>query len=92
MQPEWRRDGRELFYVSADGKLMAADVATEGQTFSAAVPRPLFSVEIPEPLAPYSTDYAVSDDGQRFLVNTLAEQPTRPSLTVILNWPGGQNR
>jgi hypothetical protein len=40
---------------------------------------------------PSSTDYAVSHDGQRFLVNTLAEQPTRPSLTVILNWPGGQS-
>ena len=42
--------------------------------------------EVPEPIAPYPTDYAVTADGQRFLVNTVVDQPTRPALTVILNW------
>jgi Tol biopolymer transport system component len=92
MQPEWRRDGRELFYVSSDRKLMAVSVTTDGETFSAGVPRPLFEVDLPEPTAPYPNDYAVSADGQRFLVNTVVDQPNRPSLTVVLNWAAGLKR
>jgi len=45
-----------------------------------------------EPIAPYATDYAVTADGQRFLVNTILDQPTRPALTVILNWMAALNR
>ena len=86
MQPEWRRDGKELFYISADGKLTAVPVTTDGATFSAGTPHALFDVEVPEPNPPYPTDYAVTADGQRFLVNTVVDQPTRPALTVILNW------
>jgi hypothetical protein len=86
MEPEWRRDGKELFYVSSDGKMMAVDVGTASPTFSAGVPHALFNVEILEAVGPYPTDYAVSNDGQRFLINTVVDQPTRPSLTVVLNW------
>jgi serine/threonine protein kinase len=86
MQPEWRGDGKELFFISGDGHLMAAEVTTAPPTFSASVPRALFAVEVPEPAAPFSTDYAITADGQRFLINTVVEQPVRPSLTVILNW------
>ena len=88
-QPEWRRDGKELFYISADGKLTAVPVTTDGATFSAGTPRALFDVEVPEPNPPFPTDYAVTADGQRFLVNTVVDQPTRPALTVILNWTSG---
>ena len=86
MQPEWRRDGTELFYISADGKLTAVPVVTTETTFTAGTPRALFDVEVPEPTAPYPTDYAVTADGQRYLVNTVVDQPMRPALTVILNW------
>jgi hypothetical protein len=85
MQPEWRRDGRELFYISADGRMMAVPVTTDGATFEAGVPRALFEVDVPEPSAPYPTHYAVSSDGRRFLVNTVVDQQNRPPLTVILN-------
>jgi Tol biopolymer transport system component len=88
-QPEWRRDGKELFYISADGRLTAVPVTTDGPTFSAGTPRRLFDVEVPEPNPPFPTDYAVSADGQRFLVNTVVDQPTRPALTVILDWTSG---
>ena len=91
MQPEWRRDGKELFYISADGKLTAVPVVTGQASFTAGTPRALFDVAVPEPTAPYSTDYAVTADGQRFLVNTVIDQPTRPALTVILNWIAGLN-
>jgi hypothetical protein len=92
MQPEWRRDGKELFYVSADGKLTAVPVVTEQAAFTAGTPRPLCDIEAPEPTAPYPTHYAVTADGQRFLVNTVVDQPTRPALTVILNWTAALNK
>jgi hypothetical protein len=76
MQPEWRRDGKELFYISADGKLMAVDVTTGGAAFDAGVPRALFDVDIPEATAPYPSDSAVTAAGQRFLVNTVVDQPS----------------
>jgi hypothetical protein len=52
MQPEWRRDGKELFYIGADGKMMAVAVISDTGTFETGVPRPLFDVETPEPTAP----------------------------------------
>ena len=73
----------------AEGKLTALPVTTDGATFSAGTPHALFDVEVPEPNPPFPTDYAVTADGQRFLVNTVVDQPTRPALTVILNWTAG---
>ena len=66
---------------------MAVPVTTEGSTFSRdGIPRALFDVQMPEQIPPYPTDYAVAMNGQRFLVNTVVDQPVRPALTVILNW------
>ena len=92
MQPEWRRDGRELFYISRDRKLMAVAVTTDADTFAAGVPEVLFDVDVPEANAPYPNDYAVSADGQRFLVNTLLDQPSGPALAVVLNWTAKSGR
>jgi Tol biopolymer transport system component len=92
MQPEWRRDGKELFYISPQGKLTAVPVVTGEAAFTAGMPRALFDVEVPEPTAPFPTHYAVTADGQRFLVNTVIDQPTRPSLTVIFNWTAALNK
>jgi hypothetical protein len=83
---------RQLFYISADGKMTAVPVTTDGATFSAGTPRTLFDVEVPEPNPPFPTDHAVTADGQRFLVNTVVDQPTRPALTVILNWTADLNK
>jgi eukaryotic-like serine/threonine-protein kinase len=85
MEPEWRRDGRELFFLGADGKIMAVPVTIDGE-FQAGVPRALFDVDVPEATAPFQSQYAVTADGQRFLVNTVVDQPNRFALTVILNW------
>jgi hypothetical protein len=86
MQPEWRRDGKELFFVSPDRKLIAVPVTTDGGTFGVGVPHTLFDVEMLEASAPFPTEYAVSADGQRFLVNTVIEQASHPTLTAVLNW------
>jgi serine/threonine protein kinase/Tol biopolymer transport system component len=85
-EPRWRRDGRELYYLAPDGKLMAVDV-TVGSTFVAGTARPLFQTRRREHIA--SADlfsYDVSADGQRFLVNTDVGEVTSSPLTVVLNW------
>jgi serine/threonine protein kinase/Tol biopolymer transport system component len=85
----WRRDGRELFFLSADNRLMAATVNGQGSAFEIGVVRTLFEVR-PRPgsyLGYGSGDvYGVSPDGQRFLVNTaMVGQETAP-VTLVVNW------
>ena len=85
MQPRWRADGRELFYVQLDGSLMR--VALEaGASLRAAAPQPLFKTPIPPVLNPYRMDYVVADDGQRFLMKVPLKS-TEPAITVVVNWP-----
>ena len=80
-QPRWRRDGKQIFFLALDRKLMAADVLL-GSSFQAMPPRPLF-----ETRARYTgTAYDVAPDGKRFLVNTILSGETSPPLTVVLNW------
>lgn len=88
-QVRWRRDGKELFYLGLGNTLMAVPiaVASGGQRIEAGTAVPLFRANpigsSPETTV-YAQQYAVSPDGQRFLVNTTAEV-TSP-ITVILNW------
>ena len=77
----WSQDGRELFYYSADGKIMAAEIKP-GAQFQAGVPKPLFEVR----LATGNTNFAVAKDG-RFLLPVLLEQTASVPMTVVLNWP-----
>jgi hypothetical protein len=79
--PEGGPDGRELFYVSADNKLMSVSFRS-GAALEPSVPRELFA--LPSGDNQFSP-YDVTSDGQRFLVRTPAEQANR-SLTVIINW------
>jgi Tol biopolymer transport system component len=82
VSPRWRADGRELFYVAADGRLMAVAV-TPGPTFRWSAPQALFeTIFRGGTYAPF----AVSRDGQRFLMNTPSRIDAAP-ITVIVNWP-----
>ena len=82
MQPRWRRDGKELYYLAADGTLMAAEIASEGPPMSG-MPRPLFRTRLsPSPNVP---QYDVTADGSRFLVIEPAGAGGEP-ITFLLNW------
>jgi serine/threonine protein kinase len=81
-QVRWRKDGKELFFLSNDKKMMAADVKTSDSSFQIAALRPLFQTHI-EDISSYN--YDVSPDGQRFLCNYTLEQSTA-ELTLIVNW------
>jgi dipeptidyl aminopeptidase/acylaminoacyl peptidase len=82
-EPKWRRDGKELFYLAPDGSLMAVDV-TPGQGLEIGVPKVLFHTHPGD--ATDRNRYAVSGDGQRFLIESRASQPASTSITVVLNW------
>jgi Tol biopolymer transport system component len=88
--PRWRRDGKELFYLSPDRKLMAAPVkAGPGAqpVFEVAVPLALFEVRVPATIPGHNSFvYAVAADGKRFLVNTSPSEAAETPLTVIVNW------
>jgi hypothetical protein len=92
MQPEWRRDGKELFYLSADRRIMAVPIALDGKAVVVGKPQPLFSVDVAEPVAPYPNDYAVSADGQRFVVTLVAKPQTPQALTILYNWTSSLRR
>jgi len=81
-QPRWRRDGRELFYLAADYRLMSVDVQP-GPRFG--TPKPLFHTQVIEELRERRDHYAVNRDGTRFLVST--PRPVQPPITILLNWP-----
>ena len=85
-QPRWRRDGKELFYLSLDGKLMAVNV-TEGPTFIAGAPQSLFQALVVrgrrESLLGVLR-WDVAPDGKHFLINTW--KTSSEPLTVVLNW------
>ena len=87
-QPRWRADGKELYFVAPDEKLMAASVTTTGTTFSAGTPVPLFPVTLAPGLGANNQQYAVSRDG-RFLINQPVEESTTAPITLILNWHPG---
>jgi serine/threonine protein kinase/Tol biopolymer transport system component len=80
--PRWRRDGRELFYLAADGKMMAVDVRP-GPEFQAGIPAPLFQT------APGTVVGDVSADGRRFLLVTPVGPSASAPFTVVLNWTTG---
>jgi Tol biopolymer transport system component len=85
-QPQWRSDGRELFYLGLDGKLMAAPISASPAGIQAAEPRALFDTGIIGSLFERRNHYAVTRDGQRFLVNLSAEDEGSAPITVVVNW------
>ncbi|MCI0416497.1 protein kinase [bacterium] len=84
-QPRWRRDGKELFYLSLERKVMSVEVSEKDGELRVSVPQPLFKTLITTPSYPFGSDYDITADGQRFLTST-SITPTRRPISVILNW------
>jgi dipeptidyl aminopeptidase/acylaminoacyl peptidase len=82
-QARWRADGKELFYISPDKKLMAVSIDTSSGKLVAGVPHSLFQTRITAPRI-VLFQYAVSPDGKRFLINSLPSVGAAP-LTVLMN-------
>jgi len=84
----WRRDAQEIFYIAIDGLLMSVPIkpAKDGSALAAGSPERLFQTRVGGPIQANSRQqYMVSPNGQRFLLNTLAEELPTP-ITVALNF------
>jgi serine/threonine protein kinase/Tol biopolymer transport system component len=86
VQPRWRRDQKELFYLALDGRLMAVDVKIGASSFEVGTPRALFNTGITASFVDRRNQYLVTREGQRFLVNVSVEDENSAPITVVLNW------
>jgi serine/threonine protein kinase/Tol biopolymer transport system component len=88
-EPQWRGDGKELFFVASDGTLMATPIRGD-EPLDIGTPRALFSLG-PEKSNAFSqaghvSSYDAKRDGQRFLIERLSSADVRSTLTVLVNW------
>jgi serine/threonine protein kinase len=88
-QPRWRADGNELFYLGPDRKIMAVEIKEDGPNFAAGSPRLLLETRAAAPVFPGASSYAVTRDGQRFLLITPIEESSPSPITLVLNWTAG---
>jgi Tol biopolymer transport system component len=84
-EPRWRGDGKELFFLAPDNRLIALQVRIGEGSFQAGAIEPLFQTRT----TGFGWRYDVSRDGQRFLVNTPLPDTSSSSseITLIVNWP-----
>jgi hypothetical protein len=85
IQPAWRADGKEIFYLGGDGKMMSVSVELGTASFKLGKPIPLFQTRLESDVIPQQ--YDVSADGQRFLLAQPLEESASVPITVIVNWP-----
>lgn len=85
--PRWRRDGKELFYLAADKKMMSVIIKSGAETFEAGAPTALFKVD-----SILEGDYDVTADGQRFLINNSVAGAQSQPFTIVLNWAADLKR
>jgi len=78
-RPSWRRDGRELFYMSPEGMLMTVAISTAASGIRPGAARPLFQTR--------GAAYAAAADGNRFLMKAPIEDASPPGINIVMNWP-----
>jgi serine/threonine protein kinase len=92
-QPRWRGDGQELFFLGANGKMMAVAVKTRAgpePSFEPQAPQPLFEAHLAQTSTRYAFEYDVTVDGKRFLLATTSGGSVlAPPLTALVNWDAG---
>jgi serine/threonine protein kinase len=84
-EPQWASSGREIFYVALDGTLTSVPVSLSSPP-KLGRPTPLFRVDLPPLMRPHWRRYAVSSDGERFLVVHLLRDETTLPLYAVTNW------
>jgi hypothetical protein len=84
--PRWRRDGKEIFYLSGDQRLTAAEVALKGDTLEVQAVRTLFG---PVNVAAGFYRYDISADGQRILMAVPPAEGSSEPVTLVQNWASG---
>jgi hypothetical protein len=90
-EPHWGSDGREIFFVSLDGTIMSVPVSPSSPPGLGRA-NPLFRADLPPLTRPYWRRYAVSSDGERFLVVRLLRDETTLPLYAVTNWAAEPDR
>ena len=89
-RPHWRRDGKEIFYLSEDNNLMAAEIRASGSTFEVGTVRPLFKTNPVIAVGGIAyvggAAYDVTADGKRFLVNAWVDEVSSAPITLVVHW------
>jgi Tol biopolymer transport system component len=86
-QARWRRDGRELFYLAPDSRLMAVPITFSREAIDPGAPVPLFAAHVGSVAQGIARpQFAVTADGQRFVLNTLSDEANVSPITVVVNW------
>jgi hypothetical protein len=86
-QARWRSDGKELFFLSPDNRLTVAPVQWSGDGQPVVgTPVPLFQTPLALGGGALRQQYVVSPDGQRFLINSPADEAVATPITVLQNW------
>ena len=81
--PRWRKDGKEVFYLSSTNQMMAAEVEQKGSGMVVRAAQPLFRCT-PNYSTPSASYYDVSPDGKKFVINSYSDD--RATLTLLVNW------
>jgi Tol biopolymer transport system component len=87
IQPRWRRDGKEIYYIAPDGKMMAVTVGSSGNSLKPDTPKTLFQTRIVSTASGYH-QYDVTAAGQKFLINSNVDRDPEP-ITLYANWTVG---
>lgn len=88
--PRWRADGKELYYYSPDGMLMAVSVTGSDATLTTGTPTALFAFRPAGAITVPS--YAVTRNGERVLLSAIVETDAKAPLSVVQNWSEGTKR
>jgi hypothetical protein len=85
IKPRWRQDGKEIFYLSPDGRLMATEVRISGESVEVGATHALFG-GIP---TGNGYGYDISADGQRILATVGKDHKPSEPITLVQNWLAG---
>ncbi len=86
-EPQWRRDGKELFYLAPNQTLMAVGVKSSPTTLEVSPPEALFATHIKwMEIQAVAHHYAAAPDGQRFLIISATDEAQSVPVTIVLNW------
>jgi len=87
-EPRWRGDGKELFYLAPDNKMMAVAVNAKESSLEIANAQPLFEARLATTVGSH---YDVTRDGKRFLIDVAGEGSSAP-ITLVVNWTADLKR
>jgi eukaryotic-like serine/threonine-protein kinase len=85
MNPRWRRDGNEIYYLNQENAMAATEVSSKGDNFEVGAYQRLFQTRAVRP----GKSYDISPDGQRFLINSAVDTSSSSPLVLVVNWTDG---